>query len=70
MAQEQTKHAGGGDEDETENVDASAKAGQSQREKLAQVGEDVDELCKDIDDVLCDVNAADFVRGYVQKGGQ
>jgi ubiquitin-like protein Pup len=57
MAQEQTKRAGGGDEDEgPEGVDA---AGQERREKLAE----------ETDDVL-EENAEDFVRAYVQKGGQ
>ncbi|MBF6136557.1 ubiquitin-like protein Pup [Nocardia otitidiscaviarum] len=63
MAQEQTKRAGGGDEDEGP-VDGGA--GQERREKLA---EDTDDLLDEIDDVL-EENAEDFVRAYVQKGGQ
>jgi ubiquitin-like protein Pup len=41
-------------------------AGQERREKLA---EDTDDLLDEIDDVL-EENAEDFVRAYVQKGGQ
>ncbi|MCU1643086.1 MULTISPECIES: ubiquitin-like protein Pup [unclassified Nocardia] len=64
MAQEQTKRAGGGDEDEGP-VEGGA-AGQERREKLA---EETDDLLDEIDDVL-EENAEDFVRAYVQKGGQ
>lgn len=64
MAQEQTKRTGGGDEDESLGGDGSA--GQERREKLA---DDTDDLLDEIDDVL-EENAEDFVRAYVQKGGQ
>jgi ubiquitin-like protein Pup len=63
MSQEQVKRQGGGDgEDEA----GAAPAGQERREKL---GEDVDAILDEIDDVL-EENAEDFVRAYVQKGGQ
>ncbi len=63
MSQEKAQRQGGdGDE---ENDDA-APAGQERREKL---GEDVDAILDDIDDVL-EENAEDFVRAYVQKGGE
>ena len=64
MAQEQTKRVGGGDEDDEVTGDGSA--GQERREKLAS---DTDDLLDEIDDVL-EENAEDFVRAYVQKGGQ
>ncbi|WP_414639252.1 ubiquitin-like protein Pup [Actinophytocola sp.] len=64
MAQEQTHRQGGGDGDE--DVDGAAPAGQERREKL---GEDVDTILDEIDDVL-EENAEDFVRAYVQKGGE
>jgi prokaryotic ubiquitin-like protein Pup len=64
MSQEQTKRHGGGDGDEDEA--GAAPAGQERREKL---GEDVDAILDEIDDVL-EENAEDFVRAYVQKGGQ
>ena len=63
MAQEQTKRGGGGGED----VDVTdTAAGQERREKLT---EETDDLLDEIDDVL-EENAEDFVRAYVQKGGQ
>ena len=63
MAQEQTKRGGGG---EDEDATGSGAAGQERREKLAA---DTDDLLDEIDDVL-EENAEDFVRAYVQKGGQ
>ncbi|MGH3898199.1 MAG: ubiquitin-like protein Pup [Pseudonocardiaceae bacterium] len=64
MSQEKVQRQGGGDgDDETGN---DAPAGQERREKL---GEDVDAILDEIDDVL-EENAEDFVRAYVQKGGQ
>lgn len=38
-------------------------------ERVEQIGEDVDDLLDEIDSVL-EENAEEFVRGYVQKGGQ
>ena len=64
MAQEQKQRQGGGDGDD-ESAGAAA-AGQERREK---VGEDVDAILDEIDDVL-EENAEDFVRAYVQKGGE
>ncbi|HEY0575083.1 MAG TPA: ubiquitin-like protein Pup [Pseudonocardia sp.] len=65
MAQEQTRRQGGGDGDGDED-EGAAPAGQERREKL---GEDVDTILDEIDDVL-EENAEDFVRAYVQKGGE
>jgi ubiquitin-like protein Pup len=64
MAQEQTTRQGGGDGDD-DAADAGA-AGQERREKLAA---ETDDILDEIDDVL-ESNAEDFVRSYVQKGGQ
>jgi ubiquitin-like protein Pup len=64
MAQEQVQRQGGGDGDE--GAAGAAAAGQERREKL---GEDVDAILDEIDDVL-EENAEDFVRAYVQKGGE
>lgn len=64
MAQEKIEKHGGGDSDE--DLEAGGAAGQERREKL---GEDVDTILDEIDDVL-EENAEDFVRAYVQKGGQ
>ena len=63
MAQEQTTQHGGGDDDDATGADA---AGQERREKLAA---ETDDILDEIDDVL-ESNAEDFVRSYVQKGGQ
>jgi ubiquitin-like protein Pup len=49
-------------EDEVEEMPASSERG----EKLK---EDIDDLLDEIDSVLED-NAEEFVRSYVQKGGQ
>ncbi len=62
MSQEQKQRQGGGDD----GAEDAAGAGQERREKL---GEDVDAILDEIDDVL-EENAEDFVRAYVQKGGQ
>ncbi len=63
MAQEQTTRQGGGGEDDETGPDA---AGQERREKLAA---ETDDILDEIDGVL-ETNAEDFVRSYVQKGGQ
>lgn len=65
MSQEKVQRHGGGDDGEEEATNAEA-GGQERREKL---GEDVDTILDEIDDVL-EENAEDFVRAYVQKGGQ
>ncbi|MGH3871466.1 MAG: ubiquitin-like protein Pup [Pseudonocardiaceae bacterium] len=64
MSQEKVQRSGGGGGDD--EAGAGAPAGQERREKL---GEDVDAILDEIDDVL-EENAEDFVRAYVQKGGQ
>ena len=38
-------------------------------ERVEQVSEEVDDLLDEIDSVL-EENAEEFIRGYVQKGGQ
>ncbi|WP_369134935.1 ubiquitin-like protein Pup [Modestobacter sp. I12A-02662] len=53
--------------EETEEVEASVDAESSERTK--EVTEDVDSLLDEIDGVL-EENAEEFVRSYVQKGGQ
>ena len=64
MSQEHVQRQGGGDGDD--DVDGGAPAGQERREKL---GEDVDTILDEIDDVL-EENAEEWVRGFVQKGGE
>lgn len=63
MAQEQISRQGGGGDDD---IAGSEPSGQERREKLAA---ETDDLLDEIDDVL-ETNAEDFVRAYVQKGGQ
>lgn len=53
------------DEDVEENVEASSDVAE-RHEKLT---EDVDAILDEIDDVL-ESNAEDFVRSFVQKGGE
>jgi ubiquitin-like protein Pup len=65
MAQERTTRHGGGGEDD-EQAPAGDSGGQERREKLSAETEDI---LDEIDDVL-ETNAEDFVRAYVQKGGQ
>lgn len=64
MAQEQTNRQGGGGDDEA--AGGADAAGQERREKLAA---ETDDILDEIDGVL-ETNAEDFVRSYVQKGGQ
>lgn len=51
---------------EAEEVDETAPAKSQQGDKIKA---ELDELLDEIDEVLED-NAEDFVRSYVQKGGQ
>lgn len=54
-------------EDSTEEVEvAAADSAQASRAELDQ---DVDSILDEIDDLL-EVNAEDFVKSFVQKGGQ
>ena len=58
----ETREHGGEDDD----LSGDAAGGQERRDKLAA---ETDDLVDEIDDVL-EENAEDFVRAYVQKGGQ
>ena len=68
-----TKDSGGGQEkaakrsEEVEEV-AVAETGDVQ-DRVGKLTDDVDDLLDEIDDVL-ESNAEEFVRGYVQKGGE
>ena len=67
-----TKDTGGQDRasrreqevEESEAVDTSEV-----QERVGKLTDDVDALLDEIDDVL-ETNAEDFVKGFVQKGGQ
>jgi prokaryotic ubiquitin-like protein Pup len=52
-----------------EEVDEAPQANPEVAERHEQLTEDVDDLLDEIDSVL-EENAEEFVRGYVQKGGQ
>lgn len=53
--------------EETDEVEASVDTEAGERRK--EMGEDVDSLLDEIDEVL-EENSEEFVRAYVQKGGQ
>ena len=56
--------------DRTAQEDAPVDDAQSDvKERHEKLSDDVDALLDDIDDVL-EENAEEFVRGYVQKGGE
>jgi prokaryotic ubiquitin-like protein Pup len=59
--QRQNEHA--------DEVEASAESTTDVAERHEKLTEDVDAILDDIDDVL-ETNAEDFVRSFVQKGGQ
>lgn len=54
-------------EEDVEQV--TAEVNPEVAERHAEISEDVDDLLDEIDSVL-EENAEEFVRGYVQKGGQ
>ena len=68
-----TRDTGGGQQkatrsrEETEEVEASVDAEVAERHK--EVTEDIDAILDEIDEVL-EENSEEFVRSYVQKGGQ
>lgn len=68
-----TKDSGGGQERAqrgTEEVDeVAAEATSDVHERVEKLTDDVDDLLDEIDGVL-EANAEDFVKSYVQKGGQ
>ena len=49
--------------------DTTTEANPEGAERHAEITEDVDDLLDEIDSVL-EENTEEFVRGYVQKGGQ
>jgi prokaryotic ubiquitin-like protein Pup len=67
------RDTGGGqarrDKREEEVEEVQAEAGSDVQERVGKLTDDVDALLDEIDDVL-EENAEDFIKGYVQKGGQ
>jgi ubiquitin-like protein Pup len=70
-----SKDTGGGQQrgsrrsDATDETEVAESASQDLKERHEKLSEDVDSLLDEIDDVL-EENAEEFVKGYVQKGGQ
>lgn len=69
------KDTGGGQQrkqprkdEDTEAVE-SAEASDELKERQDKLADDVDSMLDEIDEVL-EENAEDFVRGFVQKGGE
>ncbi len=60
--------SGRGREQEAE-TEAPVEADPEVAERVEKIGEDVDAMLDEIDSVL-EENAEEFVRGYVQKGGE
>jgi len=52
-----------------ETEESSAQAGGEVKERQEKLADDVDAILDEIDEVL-EENAEEFVRSYVQKGGQ
>lgn len=65
----QTRKRGGAKQEPAEQVEHEETKASDATAEARDVVDDVDELLDEIDDVL-ESNAEEFVRGYVQKGGQ
>ncbi|MFJ1754013.1 ubiquitin-like protein Pup [Kitasatospora sp. NPDC088391] len=69
------KDTGGGQQrasrnsEEVEEQAAETQASDDLKERQEKLGDDVDAVLDEIDEVL-ESNAEDFVRGFVQKGGE
>jgi ubiquitin-like protein Pup len=70
-----TRETGGGQSkatrrtDEVDEVEAETETATDVQERHEKLSEDVDAILDEIDEVL-EENAEEFVRGYVQKGGE
>ncbi|MDX3381536.1 ubiquitin-like protein Pup [Streptomyces sp. NPDC004539] len=70
-----TKDTGGGQQkatrtnEEAEEQAAETSGSEDLKERHEKLSDDVDSVLDEIDDVL-EENAEDFVRGFVQKGGE
>jgi ubiquitin-like protein Pup len=67
MAQEQKQPRKS--HEEKEPVDPAPAPADAVSERKEQLDEDIDAILEDIDDVL-ETNAEDFVKSFIQKGGQ
>ncbi|CAO5248528.1 ubiquitin-like protein Pup [Frankia sp. AgKG'84/4] len=70
-----SKDSGGGQQhtnrrsDEADEAEVADNEASDLKERHEKLSEDVDSLLDEIDDVL-EENAEEFVKGYVQKGGE
>ncbi|MCE7083248.1 ubiquitin-like protein Pup [Streptomyces sp. ST2-7A] len=70
-----TKDTGGGQQrasrssEDVEEQSAETGASEELKERQEALDDDVDSVLDEIDEVL-ESNAEDFVRGFVQKGGE
>ncbi|SEF13667.1 prokaryotic ubiquitin-like protein Pup [Streptomyces sp. Ag109_O5-10] len=70
-----TKDTGGGQQkathsaEEVEEQAAESQGSEDLKERHEKLSDDVDSVLDEIDDVL-EENAEDFVRSFVQKGGE
>ncbi|MFC9825565.1 MULTISPECIES: ubiquitin-like protein Pup [Streptomyces] len=68
-----TKDTGGGQQKATRSTEeveeAAVEEATDLKERQEKLSDDVDSVLDEIDDVL-EENAEDFVRSFVQKGGQ
>jgi ubiquitin-like protein Pup len=65
MAQEHKQTKKSSETEETPEVEASSDVA----ERKEQLDEDIDAILGEIDDVL-ETNAEDFVKSFIQKGGE
>lgn len=67
------KDTGGGQDKATRKSDevdeVAVEEASDVQERVGKLTDDVDSLLDEIDDVL-EENAEEFIRGYVQKGGE
>jgi len=67
--QERASRRGEESDLEPDATDAGGEPAAAVAERKAAIDEDVDAMLDEIDEVL-ETNAEEFVRGFVQKGGQ
>ena len=68
MAAGKSEERRSGRREDVQDVDVSS-TDEALRERKEAIDEDVDAILDEIDEVL-EENAEEFVRGFVQKGGQ
>ncbi len=69
MAEQEQKRKGSASTRSTETEEEVAEAAPPSSERGEKIKAELDDLLDEIDEVLED-NAEEFVRNYVQKGGQ